>query len=180
MHRIRLNRPFACLGVLFLCACSDNPVSPSDGANLALMLTDDATDDVEQVNVYFTSVTAKPAGRAVERLVLELAENPVDILGLDDRVVSFAAGVVQPGAYEFIHVNIDQDRSSIVENGVRKPLQVPSEEVKILGNFTVDDAHRTTLTLDFDADDSLVHLGNGRWLLRPVIVMTANNVSSRR
>ncbi len=178
-YRIGLPRRFAGLAVVILFACGENPLSPSGRANLAVLLTDDITDDVERVNVYFTSVTAKPVGRSVETLRLELTENPIDLLELDDRVVRLAAGVVEPGTYEFIHINIDEGRSHIVEKGVRRSLQIPSEEVKVLGNFKVDDDHQTTLTLDFDADDSLIRLGNGRWLLRPVIVIIGNNVSSR-
>jgi len=164
---------------LIVMGCNENPLSPSGNANLTLLLTDDLTDDVQQVNIYFTSITAKPVGKPVQELRLELENNPINLLELDNRVTMLAAGVVEPGAYEFIHINIDQDRSSIVENGVRTSLRIPSEEVKILGNFTVDENHRTTLTLDFDADDSLSRLGNGGWLLRPVIVITGNNVSSR-
>ncbi len=125
-------------------ACSESPFSPSDNANLSILLTDDLTDDVEQVNIYFTSVTAKPVGKPVRELRVELETNPINLLELDDRVTKFAAGVVEPGAYEFIHINIDENRSSIVENGVRKSLRIPSEEVKILGTFTVEDNHRTT------------------------------------
>ena len=40
----------------------DNPASPSGtGSNLRLMLTD-APAGVDQVNIYFTSVDAKPVG----------------------------------------------------------------------------------------------------------------------
>jgi hypothetical protein len=87
--------------------------------------------------------------------------------------------VVDPGGYEFIHINIDERRSNVVEKSVRKSLQVPSEEVKIVGGFTVDNDHTTTITLDFNAKSSLVRLGNGEWLLRPVVVITGNNTSSR-
>jgi hypothetical protein len=119
-------------------------------------------------------------GRPVETLVLQLAENPVDLLTLSDRSIVFAAGVVEEGRYEFMHINIDEQRSYLVENGVRKSLRVPSGEVKVLGGFTVDENTRTTLTLDFDAKESLVRLGNGDWLLRPIIVITGNNTSSMR
>lgn len=84
-----------------------------------------------------------------------------------------------PGDYEFIHINIDEDRSSVVEKGVTKSLQVPSEEIKILGGFTVGESALTTLTLDFDAKASLLFRGNGEWLLRPVVVITGNNTSSQ-
>ena len=169
------------LGVAILVtpACGDGPSSPSDLPNLTILLTDDITDDVQQVDIYFTSVTAKPVGQPLQTLNLELTDNPVDLLTLSDRVVMLAAGVVDFGAYEFIQVNVDEDRSSVVEEGVRKPLQVPSEEVKILGAFDIDDDHETTITLDFDVDESLVEIGSGGWLLQPVIVITGNNTSSR-
>jgi hypothetical protein len=49
----------------------------------------------------------------------------------------------------------------------------------VVGGFEIDDDHVTTLTLDFDADASLNKLGNGDWLMRPVVVITGNNTSSR-
>ena len=167
----------AAIGLL-AAACSDNPTSPSGSSNLRLMLTD-APAGVDQVNIYFTSVDAKPVGGSKERLQLELATNPIDLLTLDDRVVGFATGVVDSGDYEFIHINIDQDRSYLVENGVRKPLKVPSQEIKVVGGFSIDDDHTTTLTLDFDADKSLNKLGNGDWMLHPVVIITGKNSSSR-
>jgi hypothetical protein len=167
------------VGGLLIAACSDGPTSPSAaGSNLRLMLTD-APAGVDQVNIYFTSVDAKPVGRSPEHLTLNLPANPTDLLTLDDKVVGFAAGEVDPGAYEFLHINIDQSRSYLVENGVRKPLRIPSQEIKVVGGFEIDDAHVTTLTLDFDADASLNKLGNGDWMMRPLVVITGNNTSSR-
>jgi hypothetical protein len=160
-------------------ACDGNPASPSGPSNLTILLTDDITDDVEQVNIFFTGVTAKPSDGPVEEIALRLTENPIDLLTLADDVTTLAAGVVEPGRYEFIHINIDERRSHVVENGIRKALQIPSEEVKILGGFIVDEDHRTTLTLDFDARTSLIRRGNGEWLLRPVIVITGNDMSSQ-
>ena len=63
-------------------SCGGGPTSPSGTPNLRLMLTDDITDDVEQVNIYFTSVTAKPVGQSPQELALELSPNPVDLLTL--------------------------------------------------------------------------------------------------
>ena len=159
--------------------CSDGPSSPSGAGNLRLMLTD-APAGVDQVNVYFTSVDAKPVGGSMERLTLQLATNPVDLLTLDDKVIGFAVGEVSPGDYEFIHINIDQDRSFLVENGVRKTLRVPSQEIKVVGGFAIEDDHTTTLTLDFDADASLNKLGNGDWILRPVVIVAGRSTSGRR
>jgi hypothetical protein len=174
----RLIAALAASGLL-LAACGDNPASPSGtGSNLRLMLTD-APAGVDQVNIYFTSVDAKPVGRSLEHLTLNLSANPIDLLTLDDKVVGFAAGEVDPGAYEFLHINIDESRSYLVENGVRKPLRVPSQEIKVVGGFEIDDAHVTTLTLDFDADASLNKLGNGDWMMRPVVLIAGKDTRSR-
>ncbi len=174
----RLIAALAASGLL-LAACGDNPASPSGtGSNLRLMLTD-APAGVDQVNIYFTSVDAKPVGRSLEHLTLNLSANPIDLLTLDDKVVGFAAGEVDPGAYEFLHINIDESRSYLVENGVRKPLRVPSQEIKVVGGFEIDDAHVTTLTLDFDADASLNKLGNGDWMMRPVVIIAGRGTSDR-
>ena len=125
----------AMAALVLAAACSDSPTSPSGtGSNLRLMLTD-APAGVDQVNVYFTSVDAKPVGGPLEHLNLNLASNPIDLLTLDDKVVGFAAGEVDAGEYEFVHINIDQDRSYLIENGVRKPLRIPSQEIKVVGGF---------------------------------------------
>jgi len=184
MHQLKLTPAyvlaFTVLAVAGLvAACSGSPTSPSGNANLRLMLTDDPIEGLEKVNIYFTSVTVKPVGEPPKELTLQLQENPVDLLTLDDKVIGFAAGVVMPGDFEFIHINIDESQSSIVVNGTRKPLRIPSEEIKILGGFKVDENHVTTLTLDFDAQASIVTLGNGGFLLKPVIVKTGNNTSSQ-
>jgi hypothetical protein len=180
----RYVRPAASIGTVAAMAmiwvsCGGNPAAPSatagagaGGSNLRLLLTDAPIDDVEKVNIYFTGVTVKPVGRPPEDLDLELDVNPVDLLTLRNQVTEFAAGVVPPGDYEFIHINIDERRSNLVEKGVQKSLRVPSEEIKILGGFEVGDDQMTTLTLDFDASASLLRLGNGDWLLRPVVVKT--------
>jgi len=188
MNRLHLKRmPLRALAALAAaavlavsCSGSGSPTSPSGSSNLRLLLTDDPIDDVTEVNIYFTSVTVKPVGGPVEHnLPLVLDPNPVNLLDLADDTTGFASGFVPAGDYEFIHVNIDPVLSNIVENGVEKPLQVPSKEIKIVGGFNVDASQLTTLTLDFDAAASLVLLGNGQWLLKPVVVITGNNTSSQ-
>jgi hypothetical protein len=188
LNRVSLTACVALMGaVLVTASCGGAPTSPSlsGPTNLKLMLTDDPIDDVEEVRICFTSVTIKPTDGPVQhRLPLELPvcdspENPVDLLELQDDAIAFAGGVVEPGSYEFIHINIDEDKSYIVQSGEKKSLQVPSEEIKIVGGFSVGDDTVTTLTLDFDAKASLRLRGNGEWLLTPIVVITGNNTSSQ-
>ena len=43
-------------------------------------------------------------------------------------------------------------------------------QIKVLGGFVVQADGQTDVVLDFDAEKSLVKLGNNNWLLKPVIV----------
>ena len=76
----------AVLTVLSVMACNDSPTAPSASANLVVQLTDGHTDNVEQVNLYFTSVTANSAGGPPETMTVVLTDNPQDLLVL--RVAS--------------------------------------------------------------------------------------------
>lgn len=158
-------------------ACGGGPTSPSGNTNLRLMLTD-APGDFQMVYICFDSVTAKPVNKPPQELSLQLENNCVDLLTLANDVIGFAAGAVEPGDYEYIHVNIDPSKSYVKVDDEEIHLRVPSNQVKILGGFNVDDQQLTTLTLDFDAEASVVPLGNDEFLLKPVIIKAGNTTSS--
>ncbi len=84
-----------------------------------------------------------------------------------------ASGSVSPGTYQFIRINLDEALSNVVDMaGTQKALKIPSGEIKILGPFEIQEDGTTTITLDFDADKSLVQQGDGDWLLQPVIAFS--------
>ena len=173
MNTTPLSRVFRCLAVLTVCvtACDDSPTAPSAGPNLVIQLTDDHTDNVEQVNLYFTSVTANSVNGPPETLAVVLTDNPQDLLVLRDAVIELATATVEPGDYVSLRINLGEELSNIVAGGKTFPIRIPSEEIKVLGGFTVRDDGTTRVTLDFDAEQSLVRLGNGEWLLKAVIGM---------
>jgi len=60
-----------------------------------------------------------------------------------------------------VEANIDgEDRDDIV---------LPSGKLKIVGSFDINADKKTILTLDFDAEESLVFAGNGKVIFKPVI-----------
>ena len=165
---------FTAIALLALVACGDGPTSPTGNANLVVNLTDDHTENVQAVNLFFTSVTANPKDGPPETLVLELTEAQ-DVLVLQDMVIALATGVVDPGDYASVTINLEEEDSNVVlKTGEVVPLRIPSEEIKILGGFTVTEERLTTVTLDFVVEESLVLLGNDEWLLQPVILMDAS------
>ena len=76
--------PCALMGivVLVLPACDGSPTSPSGSPNLVVNLTDDHTNAVDEVNIFFASVTANPTDGPLEILELTLEQNPQDLLVL--------------------------------------------------------------------------------------------------
>ena len=160
--------------VVFLVAgCGGGGSETSSGGssgNLNIYLTDAPTDEVSSVNVYITGLTVKRSGASVERISNDVGL--IDLLTLQNSTQLIAVANVQPGNYEFIMVELDQNRSSVVEksSGSTLPLKIPSQEIKVLGGFVVQAEGQTDVVLDFDAEKSLVKLGNKNWLLKPVIV----------
>lgn len=169
-HRI----PVLIATFLFVVAagCSDggSPTAPG-GTVLRVELTDAPTDELSEVHVHLSGLTLKGQGRPVERIAGDLGT--FDLLTLQNTRQLLVNAGVEPGLYEFIRVDLDESRSSVVEaaTGEVLPLQIASREIKVLGPFTVEEGLVTTVLLDFDADRSLVRRGDGRWLLRPVIVL---------
>ena len=155
--RIRVIGCLAVLAVMGAAGCDDSPTSPTADANLVVRLTDDHTDDVEQVNI-FSSVTANPVGGPPTTLALALMENPQDLLVLQEAVIPLATRLVEAGDYDSLRINLDENRSSIVADGKTIRLRIPSEEIKIPGGFRVNVDGTTTVTLDFDAEASLIRL----------------------
>jgi hypothetical protein len=163
----------AALVVFLFSGCGGGGSETSSGGssgNLNIYLTDAPTDEVSRVNVYITGLTVKRSGASVERISDDVGL--IDLLTLQNSTQLIAVANVQPGNYEFIMVELDQNRSSVVEksSGSTLPLKIPSQEIKVLGGFVVKTEGQTDVVLDFDADKSLVKLGNKNWQLKPVIV----------
>lgn len=161
--------------VFFLLACSgggDTATNPSSGM-LAVEMKDAPTEELAELNVYVVGLTVKPVDGPVERIADEIG--PIDLLELQTRTELLALVALEPGQYDFVQVDLDQDRSNVVElaTGNVLPLQIASEEIKVQGGFEVFAADTTRLTLDFDAEQSLRKRGNGSWLLVPVIIQEA-------
>lgn len=158
----------------FLLACGnggDTSTNPSAGNGmLAVEMKDQPTEELSELNVYIVGLTVKPVGEPVVRIANEVG--PVDLLELRTRTELLVMTELEPAQYEYIRVDLDQDRSYVVElaTGAQLPLQIASEEIKVQGGFEVFAADTTHLTLDFDAEQSLRKRGNGSWLLVPVII----------
>jgi len=163
------------LGLLLLpmVACSSSSTSPTSATSgsLRINLKDAPTDQLSAVTVYISGLKVKASGMPVQTLATDIG--PVNLLDLTTDPIQLVAAAVDPGDYQFIQVELDASQSSVTDSATLEvlPLKIPSSTIKILGGFTVDASHETTVTLDFNADKSLIQRGDGSWLMKPVIVI---------
>ena len=155
------------------CDSDSNPASTSGTGRLSVRMTDAPVDEVTSVNVYVVGLTIQPVGGPVQRIANDIGL--IDLLTLQGTTLELVNLGVPAGDYEFVMIELDQDLSNVVPiaTGVPEPLQIASEEVKVLGGFNVPDGGDTVVVFDFDAGKSLKKEGNGDWLLTPVILQLA-------
>lgn len=161
---------------LAVTGCSDGSASSGSGTTsstgqgtLAVEMTDAPTEGVTAVNVHVVGLKVKPASGPVHDMAF--AGTTINLLALQNDSQTLTVEQVPADNYQFIQVELDQAQSNVVVNGNVLPLQIPSQEIKVLGGFEVFENGETTVLLDFDAERSLVQQGNGQWLLKPVILM---------
>ncbi|MEZ5330928.1 MAG: DUF4382 domain-containing protein [Thermoanaerobaculia bacterium] len=172
----------ALLGALLLgTGCGDSngtPTEPMPGegtGTLTLEMTDAPIDGVSELWVYVSGIDLKPSGSPLVRLrPPELEAGLYDLLELRDglSVILYDAGV--PAVeYEFIEIELDEERSFLVETaepGTEVPFRIASGKAKLAGGpFGVRRDGTTSVLFDFDAERSLRRKGNGDYLLKPVL-----------
>jgi hypothetical protein len=94
-------------------------------------------------------------------------------IGTSNPDLLVATGEMPSGEITEIRLVLN-DGNTIVENGVTKTLKTPSGQssgykVKLTSNPELEPGATYTLVLDFDAAKSIVRLGNGDLLLKPVV-----------
>jgi len=72
----------------------------------------------------------------------------------------------------YSQIRLDVEEVIVTVNGEDRIAKVPSEAVKLVGNFEIEAGQTTALTLDFDAAESVRVLGNGNVNFTPVVHVT--------
>lgn len=157
--------------VLLTAACGGDPTAPANAGQLAIRLTDAPVQDIASIKVRITGLKVKRTGEPERDFAVD--PETVDLLTLEDSDILLGSHAVEAGEYEYIMVELNEIGSSIVVGHLDTSLRIPSEKIKVLGRFEVTSDATTTVTLDFDARESVQQLGNGTWLMTPIIVIGA-------
>lgn len=172
-----------------LAACSGgsspNNTTGTDSASISVSLMDAPVDNVAQVNLVITAISAKKLGDEPP-MDLPLTETPfeTDLLTLtdEDPALLVNGALIEPGEYEWLRMEVDaeldqmvDDSHVITDNDELKELFVPSGRVQLIGGFDIGAGESIEFRFDWDLRSGLVHprgLGgpdNESYLLKPTI-----------
>jgi hypothetical protein len=90
-----------------------------------------------------------------------------DLIQLIDVKEVFDEEELSAGWYTQIRLVIE--RALVTIDGIEYDLKIPSNKIKLISPFEIQDNKTTTLTLDFDVYESIHETGNGKYIMKPTI-----------
>ena len=167
--------PIVFMGMLIWHSCTPEVVAPSltEGKTYLQIRLTDAPGDYQQVNIDVQEVQARVQDSSGSQWYsLDTQAGIYDLLLLQDGVDTVLVNdSLPPGELEELRLILGED-NTVMCDSILQPLEVPSGSqsgLKIkLQQLMIQDS-LSTLTLDFDAEASIVARGNGKFNLKPVI-----------
>ncbi len=164
---------FAVFSILSACK-KDTDSASGDGTTKIQVRMTDAPGDFDKINLSVKEIVLISAGKPYVLTSNIPSFNILDYrIGTSSPDILVATGEMPSGEITEIRLVLN-DGNTITENGVTKPLTTPSGQssgikVKLTSNPQLVEGAGYTLLLDFDAAKSIVRLGNGGYLLKPVV-----------
>jgi len=94
-----------------------------------------------------------------------------DLLKVKGIEEFFGSSEVPAGRYTQIRLIVEEAKVA-VDYGAPEEAIVPSNELKIVRSFNVEDGETITLVFDFDAEHSVTFAGSGRIQVKPVVKLS--------
>lgn len=158
-----------------LSACKkDNNGTGYEGTTKVQVRMTDAPGSFDKINLNVKEIVLISDGKPYTLTSTVETFNILDYrIGTSNPDILVADGDLPSGEVTEVRLVLN-DGNTITENGVTKPLTTPSGQssgvkVKLISNPELLPGASYTLVLDFDAAKSIVRLGNGGYLLKPVV-----------
>lgn len=170
-----------------------DPSTGGGGGNLGVgtlqvLMKDSPFSEAEAVLVRFTEVSVHRTGGAWQRLDFADAaqERVCDLKRLEEVTDLLGVGQLEAGHYTQLRLEVADTKlywqnestgepcaPAILVPGTWTAVTVPSGTIHLNRQFTIDPGATTTIELDFDGDKSIKQTGNGKYMMQPVIAVTA-------
>ena len=180
-------------GTMAGCGGGGNPAAPSPGSTpgpasgvATVMLQDSPFSDAKAVLITFSEVSVHLSGGDFAKLPFASggSSRTCDLKKLVGAQDVLGTGPLVPGHYTQIRLVVSSaaiyfDNASsgtacaatiAAPMGHSATVDVPSGDVRLNREFDLTTA-QTTITLDFDGDQSIKQTGNGKYMMNPVVAV---------
>lgn len=178
------------VGLVAAIACGKSDTSPSTSSpNVNVILKDSPFSDAKALFVTFSTVSAHITGGDFVTLPFSgsAASRTCDLKKLTTATDVLGTGTLAAGHYTQLRLVVSSttlyfDNASTgaacaptmsAPAGQSAPVTIPSGEVILNRQFDVTSSGTTTITLDFDGDQSVKATGNGQFTMAPVITVVS-------
>ena len=151
---------------LLLGACA-GPATSNKGT-MQVYVTDAPPKGVTAIEIKASNVEAHMSGATDDQWVSLLKEPPVFDL-VKATGVNVLLGTSDVAAGKYTQVRLDITDVTVTLNGKQVKATVPSDKLKLVGEITVEEGKETPISLDFDAEKSIVLEGQDKVSLKPVV-----------
>ncbi len=158
------------LGVILISGCAKNT------GVLVMQITDQPKLNIEKALITISNVGVHLAGPDEEENTTTMAgwftvvseAKTFDLVAIKDIKEFLGSAELTAGKYTQIRLNMD--KALVTIDGIEYDLAIPSKTAKLIKPFDIEVNKTTTLTLDFDAEKSVVERGKtGKYNLKPTI-----------
>ena len=150
---------------------------------------------ISKIQVHLAGENEEDEGEWIEWELNENDGKTFDLIVLKEEGLSALLSEVDidPGKYTQIRLFVSESTISVEIEGTREnskaievvgevlsdtfDVEIPSAYqtgLKLIHSFEINDGQTTELTIDFDAEKSIVKTGNGRYILKPTIKVITN------
>ena len=147
----------------------------SQTGTLVMQMTDEPNLNIEKALVTISNVEVHLAGANEDAnatnetgwFTVVKEEKTFDLIKIKDVKELIGTSDLKAGKYTQVRLNVDRALVSI--NGTEYDLTIPSKTVKLIKPFNIVENQTTTLTLDFDANESIKSTGKDKYVMNPTI-----------
>lgn len=109
-------------------------------------------------------------GGGAEWITITEEEKTYNLPEIEDVQEFLASKELNVGKYTQVRLYISD--ATVTVDGEENDLRILSNSVKLVNAFNIEEGKVTELLLDFEAGDSVIETGRGRYQLKPVIKIT--------
>jgi len=145
-------------------------LSPGTGM-INVYVTDPPPPEMDEIWVDIKNLEVHKTGGNWTSVAVDT--EPFDLKEIEGIQQFLASQIVETGKYTQIRLEVNS--VTIVVGGDNYTAKVPSDKIKLVGNFDVTDNNTTEITLDFNGEKSVLVTGKGDYIFKPVIKLLVSD-----